>query len=181
MSAYGLRSYAYQGFGVKLSDAESNDWREEFFTLYPGIEPWHEREIRHMEEHGSITTVFGRRIPVPNVYSYEKVAQREAQRFGVNAKIQGPSSDYTLMGGDNVIKQNDYSREECIGCLFIHDAFVWEVREDLIDKYANLITKSLVNIDTSKFNVQLSIPFVANAEVGDNLAEMEELDLEEVN
>jgi uracil-DNA glycosylase family 4 len=181
MSAYGLRSYAYQGFGVKLSEEESRDWREDFFNLYPGIAPWHDREIKHMEAHGSITTVFGRRIPVPNVYSYEKAAQREAQRFGVNAKIQGPSSDYTLMGGNKVIKLDDYTREECVARLFIHDAFVWEVREDLVDKYAKLITEGLVNIDTSKFNFQLSIPFVANAEVGDNLAEMEELNLEEVN
>jgi len=57
---------------------------------------------------------------------------------------------------------------------------VWEVREDLVDKYAKLITEGLVNLDISKFGVELSIPFVANAEVGDNLAEMEELSLEEV-
>jgi len=181
MSAYGLRSYAYQGFGVKLTDAESNDWREAFFDLYPDIAPWHDREIKHMEEHGSITTMFGRRIPVPNVYSYETAAQREAQRFGVNAKVQGPSSDYTLMGGNNCITQESYDRDECAARLFIHDAFIWEVKEELVDKYAKLITEGLVNINTSKFNVHLSIPFVANAEVGDNLAEMEELNLEEVN
>lgn len=176
MSAYGLRSYAYQGFGVKLSDRESNEWRDEFFDLYPGISPWHNREIRNMEEKGSITTIFGRRIPVPNVYSYEVAAQREAQRFGVNALIQGPSSDYALMGGDKCLNTEQYDRSECPVRLFIHDSFVWEVREDVEEKYVNLLRENLVNIDTSKFGVRLSIPFVANAEVGYNLAEMDEVE-----
>ena len=112
---------------------------------------------------------------------HEKVAQREAQRFAVNAKIQGPSSDYALMGGNNCLKQKEYNRDECPIRLFIHDSFVWEVKEELLDQYTPFITKNLVNIDTSKFGLELSIPFVANAEMGDNLAEMEELDLEEVN
>lgn len=175
MSAFGLRNYAYQGFGVKLSEEEASDWRHHFFDLYPDIETWHSREIRKMEEQGSITTIFGRRIPVPNIYSYEKAAQREAQRFGINAEIQGPSSDYALMGGNKCLRSNDYSREECPVRLFIHDSFVWEVREDLEEKYVDLLRHNLVDIDTSKFNFIPSVPFVANAEVGEHLADMEEV------
>jgi DNA polymerase I-like protein with 3'-5' exonuclease and polymerase domains len=88
MSSYGLKNYAYQGFGVKLSDYESNEWRNGFFDLYPGIAPWHERELMEMEKKGCVTTIFGRRIPVPNIYADDKGAQREAERFGINVLIQ---------------------------------------------------------------------------------------------
>jgi DNA polymerase I-like protein with 3'-5' exonuclease and polymerase domains len=180
MSAFGLKNYAYQGFGIKLTDQESNEWRNSFFNLYPGIAPWHENEIIEMEKKGSVTTVFGRRVPVPNIYSHDKKVQREAERFAVNSLIQGPSSDYTLMGGDNVIHHEKYNREECKPVLFIHDSIVWEVDLYKINEYAKLITKSMTSIDTqSKFGFTPSIPFVANAEEGFNLAEMAEIDLEE--
>ena len=180
MSAFGLKAYAYQGFGIKLSDRESQDWRDGFFDLYPGIAPWHESVIREMELKGSVTSIFGRKIPVPNVYADDKNAQREAERFGVNALIQGPSSDYTLMGGDNAMKQPEYSREECKAVLFMHDSLVWEVDIDKLNEYAKLITRAMTNIDTqSKFGFTPSIPFVADAEEGFNLAEMIEYDPEE--
>jgi len=175
MSAMGLKNYAYQGFGVKLTDKQSEAWRREFFRLYPGASPYHDSVLREMEETGCIVTVFGRRIPVPNVYSDDRKTQAEAERFGVNAKIQGPSSDYTLLGGYNAIEQPDYKREECLACLFIHDALIWEVDLSLLDKYAKLITEAMVNVETKeRFGFNLSIPFVANAEYGTNLAETEE-------
>jgi DNA polymerase-1 len=174
MTATGLRNYAYQGFGVKLTDRQSNEWRREFFRLYPGITPWHDAALRSMEEKGQITTIFGRKIPVPNIYSDERKLQAEAERFGVNALVQGPSSDYTLLGGESTANDERYDRNECKAVLFIHDAIVWEVDIDKVDKYAWIVKENMEKVDTSKFGFKLSIPFVANAEVGFSLAETEE-------
>lgn len=180
MSAFGLKNYAYQGFGIKLSDHQSNQWRDGFFNLYPEIGPWHEKEIQEMEKKGSVTTIFGRRVPVPNIYSDDRKMQREAERFGVNVLIQGPSSDYTLMGGDNVIKSKDYDRNICRPVLFIHDSFVWEIDMDKLKEYGLRIIEKMTNIDTkSKFGLTLSVPFVAGAEEGYNLADMIEYNPEE--
>ena len=180
MSAYGLRNYAYQGFGVKLSDHESNSWREGFFNLYPGIAPWHEKELTEMEKKGSVVTVFGRKIPIPNIYSDDKKVQREAERFGINALIQCPSSDYTLLGGDNVVKSKEYNRQECRPVLFIHDSIVWEVDMDKVGEYSKIVIHGMTNIDTqSKFGFTPSVPFVAEAEEGYNLADMIEYNPEE--
>jgi DNA polymerase I-like protein with 3'-5' exonuclease and polymerase domains len=133
-----------------------------------------------MEEKGCVTTILGRRIPIPNIYSDDKKVQREAERFGINSLIQGPSSDFTLMGGDKVIKSPDYNREECKPVLFIHDSIVWEVDEDKIHEYARMILHNMTNIETkSKFGFDLSVPFVAEAEEGYNLADMVEFNLEE--
>jgi DNA polymerase I-like protein with 3'-5' exonuclease and polymerase domains len=180
MSAYGLKNYAYQGFGVKLSDYQSNQWRDGFFNLYPKIAPWHEKEIQEMERSGCVVTILGRKIPVPNIYSSDKKMQREAERFGVNALIQGPSSDYTLMGGDAVIKRENYNRSICKPVLFIHDSIVWEIDIESLVSYAKLILHTMTTIDTqSKFGFTPSIPFVADAEEGYNLADMIEFNPEE--
>jgi len=174
MSSYGLRNYAYQGFGVKITDKQAEEQRESFFDLYSKILSWHRESLNEMENTGSITTKFGRRIPIPNIYADDRFVQKEAERFGINALVQGPSSDYTLLGGDNTIRNDDYSREECKVVLFIHDAFVFEVKEELEDKYDRLIKEGLETVDTSKFGFALDVPFVAESKHGYNLWEMEE-------
>ena len=89
-------------------------------------------------------------------------------------------SDYTLMGGDNMIKKPEYKRSECRPVLFIHDSIVWEVDIDKIQFYSKSIIDAMTNIDTqSKFGFTPSVPFVAEAEEGYNLADMIEYDPEE--
>jgi DNA polymerase-1 len=128
-----------------------------------------------MEEKGHIVTIFGRTIPVPNIYSTDKQKAAEAERFGINALIQDPSSDYTLLGGLNVIEAEDYVKEECRASMFIHDAIIWEVDLGYLDKYAKLITNKMVEVDTKdRFGFELTIPFVANAEYGFNLKDVKE-------
>ena len=180
MSAFGLKNYAYQGFGIKLSDHQANLWRDGFFNLYPAIATWHEKEIQEMEKSGCVVTIFGRKVPIPNIYSDDRKIQKEAERFGVNVRIQGPSSDYTLMGGDNVIKDENYDRSICKPVLFIHDAFIWEIDMDKLKEYGAYIIDKMTNIDTQKkFGFTLSVPFVAEAEEGYNLADMIEYHPEE--
>ena len=177
MTAMGLKNYAYQGYGVKLTDRQSVQWRNGFFKLYPGASPWHDAVIREMEEKGSITTIFGRKIPVPDIYSNDRKTQAEAERFGVNAKIQSPSSDFTLLGGLDTLEDPDYKREECKAVLFIHDAIIWELDLELLDTYAKLVTKDMETVETKKrFGFKASVPFVANAEWGYDLASTEEIE-----
>jgi DNA polymerase-1 len=174
MSALGLKNYAYQGFGVKLTDKQSNQWRRDFFKLYPRVEPWHNEVIREMEETGSVVTIFGRKIPVPNIYSSDRKTAAEAERFGINTKIQGPSSDYTLLGGLNAIEDEKFDSETCRACMFIHDAVIWETRLENIDYNTAHIQYKMVDVETEKrFGFSLDIPFVVDGEYGFNLKDTE--------
>jgi hypothetical protein len=78
----------------------------------------------------------------------------------------------------NAIEDPNYKREECLAVLFIHDAVIWELDVGLLEKYARLVTKDMENVETQKrFGFTASVPFVANAEWGTNLASTEEYDL----
>ena len=128
-----------------------------------------------LQQQGFVRTAFGRKIPIPNIYSDDRGAQAEAERFGINVIIQGPSSDYTLLGGHRVIKSPDYDRSKIAIAIFIHDSFVFEVDADKITDYFHVVKNHMENIDTEKFNFKLSVPFKAEGEYGLNLSEMEAL------
>ena len=175
MSAFGLRNYAYQSYDILLSDDMAMDWRNTFFALYHDLPHWHEETKMRLQQQGFVRTAFGRKIPIPNIYSDDRGAQAEAERFGINVIIQGPSSDYTLLGGHRVIKSPDYDRSKIAIAIFIHDSFVFEVDADKITDYFHVVKNHMENIDTEKFNFKLSVPFKAEGEYGLNLSEMEAL------
>ena len=177
MSARGLKNYAYQSYDIVLTDQRSIDWRNTFFALYHDLPHWHEETKILIQQQGFVRTAFGRKIPIPNIYSDDRVAQAEAERFGINVIIQGPSSDYTLLGGHRVMKSDYYDRDKLSIAIFIHDAFVFEVDAGMIEEYFGLIKSQMENIDTSKFKLELSVPFKAEGEFGLNLADMEKLEL----
>ena len=75
------------------------------------------------------------------------------------------------------MKSDYYDRDKLSIAIFIHDAFVFEVDAGMIEEYFGLIKSQMENIDTSKFKLELSVPFKAEGEFGLNLADMEKLEL----
>ena len=106
------------------------------------------------------------------------MVHHEAIRLAVNLQIQGPSSDLTLLGGWAVINDENFSLKEARPIIFIHDAFVFEVDDDKIEKYAKIIKRRMESVDTSDFGFELTVPFKVEMKVGKNLSEMKDLVVE---
>jgi DNA polymerase-1 len=180
MSANGLKVYAKNDFGVKLTDQEANTWRNTFLhTLYPKISTWHDDTERYVIENKFIRTAFGRKIYLPDIDSDSFMVHNEAIRLAVNLQIQGPSSDLTLLGGWAVVNDEEFLFSEALPIIFIHDSFVFEVQDDKIEKYSKIIKRCMESVDTSSFGFELTVPFKVDMKMGKNLSEMKDLILED--
>lgn len=177
MSAFGLRNYAYHNYNIRLSSAKAVEWKDKFFARYRNLSEWHFDTKDRVKRDGYIRHVFGRKFHLPNIYSSHKATRAEAERLAINLQIQGPSSDYALMGGRAAINDEQFDKNEAFPIIFSHDAITFEVDEDKIQKYAQIIKTNLENIDISAFGFKLTVPFKVNLEIGDNLAEMKKLEL----
>lgn len=175
MSAPKLRLYARSSYGLKLSPKDAESWRNKFFDLYRDLTLWHSEARSEILTNGYIRHVFGRKRNLPNVNSPDRMTQAEAIRIGTNFVIQGPSSDATLMGGMNIINNPEYSPKEARPTMFIHDALIFEVDEDKLEKYGAIIKDGMENIETRKYGFTLTVPLIVEAEQGNNLAEMKEM------
>jgi len=63
---------------------------------------------------------------------------------------------------------------ECRPILFIHDELTYEVRNDLVDKYAPIIKYHMVNPPLKQFGVELNLPLGSDCMVGTSLDNMQE-------
>lgn len=172
MSAAGFKNYARVSYHMKITDQEAQKYRVKYFNLYRDLPLWHKDCDDQIRSQGFIRTLFGRKRILPNVFSPDRAAAAEAVRIGTNVIIQGPSSDATLMGGNNVVSHPEFNPNEASINIFIHDALIFEIDEDKVDKYAKIIRYGMENIDTKTYGFNLTVPLLVEAEFGKNLSEM---------
>jgi DNA polymerase I-like protein with 3'-5' exonuclease and polymerase domains len=119
MSAKGFRRYARSNYGVELTEVEARQYRDAFFTAYPGLKRWHARVGRTKDQAIETRTQAGRRC-LNVTWFNEKL----------NLGIQGTGAD-GLKAALALLWQR---RAECPGALpvlAVHDEIVVECDADL--------------------------------------------------
>lgn len=179
MSAYGYREYALNDYGISMTNAQAAIDRNAWFTLYPGVAAWHEKCIQEMYKNGGVRHAFGRFRHLPNLFSDNEGLRHAAEREGINAFIQGPSSDGVLLSGNKMYEDGFIDRPEIKLINFVHDNLTFEVRgtDSYLESLAREVVDRMSNSDFPDFGFSLSVPMKADAELGDSLATLEELSL----
>ena len=118
---------------------------------------------------GYITTIFGRRRQLPEVFSGMPQLVSQAERMAINMPIQGTEADLLKLAmieiHELIHKEN---AEEKVGLLLnVHDELLFEVENDMVNEWVIKIKKIMENIH--KFDVPLTV----DAKFGENWAEME--------
>ena len=69
---------------------------------------------------------------------------------------------------------------DCRLCLFIHDELIFQVKEDRVPVIVPRIVETMANataLTEKYFGFSMNVPFAADASIGKNLADVEELDI----
>ena len=150
---------------------------EAWHGLYTKVKEWQNRCIREMHKYGKVRTIFGRNRYLRNLNSKDEQVIKRTEREGVNVKIQGPSSDYTLLGGCQMYKSGFIDEINIKEINFVHDSLVYEIKEDKIEYYAKEIKYRMEHVDTlTDFGFELSVPMKVDIQIGDNLYAMGEME-----
>lgn len=80
----------------KVDDSEGQQFLDEYFTTFPKIKKFMDKQHKFMEKHGYCVSLFGRRRRCPNVYSDNFSEYLEALRQSTNMPCQSTASDMAL-------------------------------------------------------------------------------------
>jgi hypothetical protein len=175
-----FRAYAKTDYGIDFTDEEAENIRTMFFKTYPRLLTWHNTVQEYVAQTGFVRTYDGRIRHLPNVFSRDEAIAKQAMRQAINSPVQSIASDLGLMTLGRLIpyilsKGIDWLKP----CGFIHDAIVCLVREEHVAHGCALVKQFMENNPLEKwFSWNPSIPIIADAEVGRDLASTYELDSE---
>lgn len=163
MSAKTFIQYA-KGFGLNLTQEDSEKIRADFFNAYPRLLEWHEECKEFARQHGYIESPIGRKRWFDNINGYDFKKRSADERASINTPVQGFASDICISALADIVfsKELDHSRFNVLGS--VHDAILIEVREDYVDELAEYVKKTMEHPSILE-GLDVPIPIVSDIEI----------------
>lgn len=170
MGWHKFMDYAKENYELDVSEAEAKVARKEFFRQFRSLPGWHERQRKKARKHGYVLSAIGRKRHLHDIHSTNQSIRNEAERQAINSPVQSLASDMMLLAMVQLEKRLDQNEARIIST--VHDSILFEVREDLVEKYIPIIKSGLEEVPLeSEFECLLTVPIVADIKYGDYWSE----------
>lgn len=173
---------AFSNYGAEFTELEAQGARSTYFSLFPGLLPWHARQRRLVAEYGRVQSPIGRVRHLPDIYSPDQGVRAEAERQSINSPVQGFASDMAVL---SMIEINRLFREydikgHCLG--LVHDAINYEIRDDYLRQALPIIKDTMENMDLvyQRFGAIVDIPIIADVGIGQHWGDTHDLTVDQV-
>ena len=164
MSAKTFVQYA-KNFGLNLTEEDSEHLRENFFKAYPTLLQWHEDCKNYARANGYTWSPIGRKRFLPDINSSNFRARGQAERQSINSGVQGFASDMCTSALADIVFSKEIDHDRCIVLGSVHDAILFEIREDYVDEVSPIINKIMEKPSIIE-GIDIPIPIIADSEVG---------------
>ncbi len=89
---YGISSFGLSQ-DLSISRKEAAEYIEQYFQTYPGVKKFLDGLVKEAREKGYVTTLFGRRRPIPELASSNFMQRSFGERVAMNSPVQGTAAD----------------------------------------------------------------------------------------
>ncbi|MEC8924970.1 MAG: DNA polymerase I, partial [Pseudomonadota bacterium] len=158
MSAFGLSRQ------LDIPRHEAQAYMDKYFERFPGVLEYMENTRETAKKQGYVSTLFGRRLPLPEIKASNGARRKAAERAAINAPMQGTAADIIKRA---MIKVGDWIDEK--GCqsdvrmlMQVHDELVFEIRTEHAESYAKALA------DVMGEAADLDVPLLAEYGFGAN-------------
>lgn len=132
---------------------EASDFYKGYFEQFKNFESYLEAVKEFARKNGYTETLFGRRRYFPAINSSVPFMQKMAERAAINAPIQGTLADAVKLAARFIDERlrAEGLRDGTHLVLQIHDELIFEVREDLLEKAAQVIREEMESVFEKSF------------------------------
>lgn len=129
-----------------LTEQEAQFIAQMYYNLFPELPEYHKRIERFVMANGYAESVFGRRLPLPNVFSSKEYEREEALRTAVNFPIQGLASDVLMVALAIITQLMRSGGYQSMFVNTVHDSLVIDYHPDEKEDIVRLATDVMENV-----------------------------------
>ncbi|MGH3026358.1 MAG: DNA polymerase, partial [Gaiellaceae bacterium] len=159
ISAFGLSE------NLEIPREEAQAYIDAYLARFPHVQDFIARTIEQAKRDGYVTSLLGRRRPVPEIRASNRQTRSLGERLAVNFVMQGSNADIIKVAMIRIARR---LREEGRGArlvLQVHDELLLEVPEVEVSQVRDLVRQEMVGA------YGLDPPLGVDVGVGDNWAE----------
>jgi len=158
---YGISSFGLSQ-DLSISKKEAAEYIEQYFATYPRVKEYLDRLVADAKEKGYITTMYGRRRPIPELASSNFMQRSFGERVAMNSPIQGTAADIIKIAMIRVWKKLRQAGLSSRLILQVHDELVIETRQEEVEQVRRILEESM------KQAAQLAVPLEVDLHTGEN-------------
>lgn len=158
---YGISSFGLSQ-DLSISKKEAAEYIQQYFDTYPGVKKFLDDSVTKAKEHGYVTTMFGRRRPVPELSSSNFMQRSFGERVAMNSPIQGTAADIIKIAMIRVWKRLKEEKLKSRLILQVHDELLIETKQEEEAQVAAILEEEM------KGAASLSVTLEIDLHTGNN-------------
>ena len=158
---YGISSFGLSE-NLEIPREQAQEYIDTYLARFPHVQDFIQRTIEQAERDGYVTTLLGRRRPIPEIRVRNRQTRALGERLAVNSVMQGTAADVIKVA---MIKIHDRLREEGRSArlvLQVHDELLLEAPETETSAIKALVREEMCNA------YPLDPPLAVDVGVGDD-------------
>ena len=156
MSAFGL------GKQLGIGRNQAQEYVDLYFDRYPGVKAYMDGTREQAREDGFVSTVYGRRLYLPEIDSRNHQRRQYAERSAINAPMQGTAADIIKRAMIDVDRWLNSSGTDARVIMQVHDELVLEVAEGEAEEIAARIATLMESAAELKVPLKVDYGLGAN-------------------
>ncbi len=163
---YGMSAFRLAN-DLEIPRAQATQFIQNYFETYSSISDFIKTTIQFAEQNGYVETIFGRKRPITNINSRNKLEKSGAERIAVNTPVQGSAADIVKKAMIDVEEALFKKANGAKLLLQVHDELILECpnEEQIIEETIKILREKMENA------VKLSVPLRVSIEFGKNWGE----------
>ncbi|MBL8834564.1 MAG: DNA polymerase I, partial [Rhodospirillales bacterium] len=159
--------YGISAFGLarqlSIPQGEARAYIEAYFKRYPGIRAYMDGTRKEAHQRGYVSTLFGRRIWLPEIGSKNPAMRSFAERAAINAPIQGGAADIIKRAMVRLPAALANAKLDARLLLQVHDELLFEVAPAEQDRTVALVSDIMEHAaePAAKLTVKLQVDWGA--------------------
>ena len=139
---YGISSFGLSQ-DLSITRKEAAAYIEEYFKTYPEVKNFLDKMVADAKEQGYVTTMFGRRRPIPELKSGNFMQRSFGERVAMNSPIQGTAADIMKIAMIRVWKALKEAGLKSRLILQIHDELLIETECSEVEQVRKILEDNM--------------------------------------
>ena len=153
---YGISSFGLSQ-DLSITRKEAQEYIEQYFKTYPGVKKFLDQTVEDAKRDGYVTTLYGRRRPVPELKSSNFMQRSFGERVAMNSPIQGTAADIikiAMLRVSRALKERNLKSKLI---LQVHDELLVETAAEEEEEVKAILREEMQNAASLKVKLEVDL------------------------
>ncbi len=147
---------------LKIPPGKAKEFIDKYFERYGGVQECLRGLAESARKSGYAITRLGRRRPIPEISSQNRMRRDMAERTAINTPLQGTAADLIKKAMVSIQRRIESEKLESRMILQVHDELVFEVADKERDQMEKLVREEMEGALSLKVPLKVDIGWGAN-------------------